>query len=240
VDLDGSGGATLFLLNPTGGVLGGDRLETRVELGAGSRVCLSTPSATRVYRSAGMPAVQRMAFRLEEGAALEYVPDHVIPSPGARLIQSVELNLAPGSSAIVCDAWAVGRVARGETWRFALLDSGTVARDREGLLFKDRVVLGGAGGSGGLGAAENMAYVASVACIAPAHAGLVELCAALAGALATGAPDVHAGVTMLARGGVLARILAPSAPALQRAIEHARASCCSGLWGLPPVALRKL
>jgi urease accessory protein UreH len=38
VDLDGRGAATLFLLNPTGGVLGGDRLETAVELGAGSQV----------------------------------------------------------------------------------------------------------------------------------------------------------------------------------------------------------
>ena len=60
MDLDGSGAATLLLLNPTGGVLGGDRLETRVHLGAGTRVCLSTPSATRVYRSAGPASVQRV------------------------------------------------------------------------------------------------------------------------------------------------------------------------------------
>ena len=31
IDLDGTGSATVFLLNPTGGVLGGDRLETRVD-----------------------------------------------------------------------------------------------------------------------------------------------------------------------------------------------------------------
>jgi urease accessory protein len=102
----------------TGGVLGGDRLETRVELGAGSRVCLSTPSATRVYRSAGLPAVQRVTFHVGDGAALEYLPDHVIPSPGSRLIQSVLLDLAPGAVAILCDAWAAGRAARGEAWRF--------------------------------------------------------------------------------------------------------------------------
>src|SRR5512132_878471 len=180
VDLDGTGAATLFLLNPTGGVLGGDRLETRVELGAGSRVCLSTPSATRVYRSAGLPAVQRVTFHVAEGAALEYFPDHVIPSPGARLIQSVDLNLGPGAVAILCDAWAAGRVARGEAWRFDLLDTGTTARDREGLLFKDRVMLSGAQGWGGLGAADGMAYVATVACLAPAHMSLDALPAALA------------------------------------------------------------
>jgi urease accessory protein len=239
MDLDGSGAATLFLLNPTGGVLGGDRLETRVELGAGSRVCLSTPSATRVYRSTGLPAVQRTTFHLDEGATIEYLPDHVIPSPGARLIQSLDLDLAPGASAILCDSWAIGRAARGEAWRFDLLDSGTVARDREGLLFKDRLVLSGARGWGRLGAAEGMAYVATVVCLAPAHAGLDELSIALADALAANAPDARAGVTTLARGGVVARILAPSAPGLYRAIERAWACCRSRLWGLSPLALRK-
>ncbi len=240
MDLDGTGGATLFLLNPCGGVLGGDRLETRVELGAGSRVCLSTPSATRVYRSAGLPAVQRMTFHVGESAALEYVPDHVIPSPGARLIQSVKVDLAPGASAILCDAWAAGRAARGEAWRFDLLDSGTMARDQEGLLFKDRVALRGARGWGGLGAAEGMPYAATVTCLAPSHAGLDELAAALVSALAVGAPGVRAGVTTLARGGVIARILAPSAPALQRAVEASWATCRFRLWRLPPLLLRKM
>jgi len=240
VDLDGTGAATLFLLNPTGGVLGGDRLETRVELGAGSRVCLSTPSATRVYRSAGLPAVQRVTFHVAEGATLEYLPDHMIPSPGARLIQSVLLDLAPGASAILCDAWAVGRAARGEAWRFDLLDSGTLARDREGLLFKDRVVLSGAQGWGGLGAAEGMAYVATVVCLAPAHAGLDDLAVTLTQALSAKAPTVRAGVTPLARGGVVARLLAPSAPAFQCAVETVWRCCRARLWRLGPLVLRKM
>ena len=240
VDLDGTGAATLFLLNPTGGVLGGDRLETRVELGAGSRVCLSTPSATRVYRSAGLPAVQRVTLHVGEGATLEYLPDHVIPSPGARLIQSVALDLAPGAAAILCDAWAIGRAARGEAWRFDLLDSGMVARDREGLLVKDRVVLGGAQGWGGLGAAEGMPYVATVTCLAPAYTGFDTLGAALAGTLGGIACGVTSGVTTLARGGIVVRILAPSAPALQRAVDASWATCRHHLWRLPPLTLRKM
>src|SRR5437660_11208351 len=179
VDLDGTGAATLFLLNPTGGVLGGDRLETRVELGPGSHVCLSTPSATRVYRSTGAASVQRVVFRVGEGARLEYMPDHVIPSPGARLVQSVEVDLAPGACAVLCDAWAVGRAARGEAWRFDLLDTGTIVRDSEGLLFKDRLILGGAQGWGGLGAAEGMAYVATVVCLSPTYGRLDDLASSL-------------------------------------------------------------
>ena len=240
MDLDGTGAATLFLLNPTGGVLGGDRLETRVELGAGSRVCLSTPSATRVYRSAGPPAIQRVTARVGEGARLEYMPDHLIPSPGARLIQSIEVSLAPGAAAVLCDAWSVGRMARGEAWLFDLLDSGVVATDAEGLLFKDRLVLNGARGWGGLGAAEGMAYVATVLCLAPSHPRLDGLAAALAAGMAESVSDARAGITPLARGGALVRILAPSAPAMQRAIGAAWSTCRQWLWGLPPLLLRKI
>jgi urease accessory protein len=240
VDLDGTGAATLLLLNPTGGVLGGDQLETRVELGPGSHVCLSTPSATRVYRSAGEASVQRVILRVGEGARLEYVPDHVIPSPGARLVQSVEVDLAPGASAVLCDAWAVGRAARGEAWRFDLLDSGTIVRDSEGLLFKDRLILGGTQGWGGLGAAEGMAYVATVACLSPAHARLDDLASSLSMSLEGGGLEARAGVTTLARGGLVVRLLARSAPALQRAIDLAWTACRGGLWNLGPLALRKM
>src|SRR5262249_27872332 len=77
------GVAALMLLNPTGGVLGGDHLDTRVRVGASAHACLTTPSATRVYRSPGEPARQRVVATVAAGARLEYVPDHLIPSPGA-------------------------------------------------------------------------------------------------------------------------------------------------------------
>ncbi|PYM59393.1 MAG: hypothetical protein DMD77_04680 [Candidatus Rokuibacteriota bacterium] len=240
VDLDGTGAATLLVLNPTGGVLGGDWLETRVELGPGSHVCLSTPSATRVYRSTGAASVQRVVFRVDEGARLEYMPDHVIPSPGARLVQSVEVEMAPGASAVLCDAWAVGRAARGEAWRFDLLDTGTIVRDSEGLLFKDRLILGGAQGWGGLGAAEGMAYVATVVCLSPRYGRLDDLASSLSTLLEGTGLEARAGVTMLSRGGVAVRLLARSAPELQRAIDLAWTCCRNVLWSLGPLALRKM
>ena len=239
MDLDDSGEATLFLLNPTGGVLGGDHLDTHVEVGAGTSVCLSTPSATRVYRSGGAPSIQRVKVRVGEGARFEYVPDHVIPSPGASLVQSLHVELAPGASAFLCDAWAAGRVARGETWRFELLDSGVTVRDAEGLLFKDRLVLKGALGWGGLGAAEGMAYVATLLCLAPFAPRLAGLALALTDRLVVADGEARVGVTPLARGGVLVRVLASSAPAMQQVIARAWAACRSLLWGLPPKSLRK-
>jgi len=240
MDLDGTGVATLFLLNPTGGVLGGDDLDTAIELGPGSHVCLSTPSATRVYRSSGASSIVRTTIRVGEGARLEYVPDHVILSPGARLAQRLDVELAPGASAIISDAWAAGRVARGEAWRFDLLDSGITARDPEGLLFKDRLVLQGTAGWGGLGGTEGMAYVVTVLCLAPAHQALADLERAIAGILAAPTGEGTVAVTALSRGGVVARILAATAPAMQSLIARTWAACRAELWALPPQRLRKM
>ena len=238
-DLDGTGRLVLALLNPTGGVLGGDVLETRVALGPGTRVCLTTPSATRVYRSAGPAARQRLVAEIADGAALEYVPDHLIPSPGARLVQSTELRLARGAVAIVADGWAVGRVARGERWRFDMLDLGLEAHDDGGRLLKERAILAGGTRWARLGAADGHDYVGTFAALAPARDGWESLAAAL-GEAAGAVPGAAVGVAALARGGALGRVLARSAPALRGALDALWSAARGALLGLPPLDLRKL
>ena len=239
VDLDGDGGLTLMLLNPTGGVLGGDVLDTAAVLGPGSRVCLTTPSATRIYRAVGEPAVQRFTATVGEGAALEYMPDHLIPSPGARLIQTTELTLEEGAAAIVGDAWVAGRVARGECWRFSRLDLGLVIRDRHGLLLKDRAVLTGRTEWDRLGGAEGFPYMATFVAGAPSRGEWAILADELADALSRVA-GVNVGITPLIRGGLLARVLASSAPALRACLDALWARCRLNVLGLPPANLRKL
>ncbi|HET7875994.1 MAG TPA: urease accessory protein UreD [Methylomirabilota bacterium] len=240
VDLDGSGGATLMLLNPTGGLLGGDVLDTRVSLGPGARVCLTTPSAARAYRCPGPPAVQRFLAEVGEGAALEYLPEHLIPSPGARLRQSVEIVLASGATALILDAWAVGRAARGEAWRFDEVDTALVIRDPRGLVLSERSILGPARSWDGLGGAEGAAYVATFTAAAPGREEWGDLGAELAAALEEGGTDLRWGVTRLVRGGLLVRLLCPSAPSLYRCMHTLWARCRHRLLGLPPLALRKL
>jgi urease accessory protein len=238
VDLDGSGAATLALLNPTGGVLGGDVLDTEIALGAGAHACLITPAATRVYRSAGPPAVQRFRASLGAGACLEYVPDHVIPSPGARLTQTIDVTLAPDATLLALDAWAVGRVARGETWSFDVLDAGIAVRDTHGLLFKERTLLDRTRRDG-LGGTEGFPYVATFAAFAPwwdGWTGLVSDLSALDLELKTGA---RLGATALGRGGALVKLLCPSAPSLMTAAAAIWSQSRRRLLGLPALPLRK-
>jgi urease accessory protein len=240
MDLTGDGSATLLLLNPTGGVLGGDRLETEVSLGPGSRVCLSTPSATRVYRSPEHPAVQRVSITLGAGATLEWLPDHLIPSPGARLRQATEVTMAPDATLLYLDSWAAGRAARGEAWGFDLLESSLHVRDATGPLLRERAVLDGGPARDGLGATEGFGYVATFAALSPAAGGWGILAEELFSDLSAIAPECRAGVTILGRGGALARMLCPSAPALGACVGALWARCRRRLLDLPPLALRKL
>ncbi|HWM80286.1 MAG TPA: hypothetical protein VNS56_22090, partial [Methylomirabilota bacterium] len=69
---------------------------------------------------------------------------------------------------------------------------------------------------------------------------LDDLASGLATSLEGSGLEARAGVTMLARGGVVVRLLAHSAPALQRAIDLAWTGCRNGLWSLGPLALRKM
>jgi urease accessory protein len=237
MDLDG-GAVVAMVLNPTGGLLAGDVLDTRVELGPGSHVCVSTPSATRVYRSPGPVAVQTFAATVGPGAILEYLPDRLIASRGARLRQSVDISLAPGAIVFLADTWATGRAAREEHWTFDLLESSLAVRDHRGLLLKERSVLHHAGWSE-LGGTEGLGYVGTVLAAGAADASWLDLAHSLSGPIQGHGPDARAGVTVLSRGGVLVRLLCGSAPALDALVADLWALCRRTLIGLPPLDLRK-
>ena len=240
VDLDGSGVATMTLLNPTGGLVGGDVVETSVTLRAGSHVCLTTAAASRVYRSAGPPAVQRFTAVLEGGAVLEYMPDHLIPSPGARLLQSTEIVLAPEATLIGLDAWAVGRVARGERWRFDSLDTTLTIGDARGLLLRERAMLTRASFGHQLAGAEDYSYVATLVAAAPARHDWNELARDLEGAVEKLQDRARVAATLLSRGGLIVRILCPSAPTLYEVVDAVWSATRLLLLGLGPLRLRKL
>jgi urease accessory protein len=240
MDLEGNGTATLMLLNPTGGLLGGDRLETRIRLGPDARVCCSTPSATRVYRSPGTPAVQRTALEIGQGGVLEWMPDHLIPSPGARLRQSTEIVLAADATLLYLDAWAVGRMARSEAWGFDLLDSATVIRDERGLLLRERSILTGSPPADELGATEGFGYVATFVAAQPARGDWTDLVAMLHREVAGAGSGTRAGVSSLGRGGVIVRLLCASAPALRASVDRVWSRCRRALLRQAPPNLRKL
>lgn len=106
-----------LLLHPPGGLAGGDALDIDVDVGARAHVLLSTPAAAKVYRSDGRVARQSVRLRAGAGACIEWLPQESIVFDGARLRQTVHVQLAPDALWLGWDVTRFGRSARGE--RFA-------------------------------------------------------------------------------------------------------------------------
>ena len=106
----------VYLLHPPGGVVGGDRLETRVSLRCGARVLLTTPAAQKLYRSAGQSAEISNVLSLAEGASLEFLPSETLAFPAAQARSATRVELAPGAAFIGWDIACYGMPARGEVF----------------------------------------------------------------------------------------------------------------------------
>jgi urease accessory protein len=233
--------AVVSILNPTGGLVGGDRLSIEVEATAGAHAVLTTPSATRVYRTEGEDTTQSVKIAIGPRAAVEWVPDHTIPFAGSAFRQTLDVEMDETSRLILVDAFSAGRVGRGEAWRFALLDSAVSVLDRQGWLVHDRLALRGPRTGkdtawDGLGYAESHPYFATIAIIGSLDR---ERFTADLGQQCPGVDAGRVGVAALARGGLLIRCLAPSAPELIDTIETCWGLGRRALLGLPALALRK-
>jgi urease accessory protein len=106
----------IYLLHPPGGVVGGDRLETQVDLGPLAQVLLTTPAAQKLYRSQGARAEISNRLRLGRGARLEWLPSETLAFSAAQALVTTRVELAPEAAFIGWDIACYGMPARGETF----------------------------------------------------------------------------------------------------------------------------
>lgn len=104
------------LVHPPGGIVGGDTLEVVARLAAATHALLTTPGATRFYRSGGASAAQRVSARLEANARLEWLPLETLVHDGARASNALRFELAAGASMIGWDLLSLGLPAAGEAF----------------------------------------------------------------------------------------------------------------------------
>jgi urease accessory protein len=120
----------------------GEELEVTVEIGAGASLALTTQGPTALLRT-GRASVQRYVVRLGEGAHLTFLPWVTIPFPGALSRLEVDVELGAGASLAAWDVLAVGRVARGELFRFDELRASWRIAGAGGLVLDDRLLVRG-------------------------------------------------------------------------------------------------
>ncbi|WP_082095726.1 urease accessory protein UreD [Photobacterium halotolerans] len=103
-----------YLLHPPGGVVGGDQLTITAHVSEGAQALVTTPGATKFYRSAGKLAHQRQILRVAPEAQLEWLPQENIHFPGARVKFNTEIHIAPGGRFIGWEMHCFGRPALNE------------------------------------------------------------------------------------------------------------------------------
>ncbi len=127
------GRCELPLLHTGGGLVGGDELSIRAELGPHSRALLTSVAAQKVYGSVGRSRLaprgswsrQRLSFELMEGGDLEWLPQEVVVFAGGLIEQNCRVELAEGASWLGAEVVRLGRSADAETlgdgsWRSRL------------------------------------------------------------------------------------------------------------------------
>lgn len=104
------------LVHPPGGLVGGDVLELELTLAQGSHAVITTPGATRFYRSAGAVARQQVDARVASGARLEWLPQETICHAATRAENRLGFALDAGAEMIGWDLLALGLPASGEAF----------------------------------------------------------------------------------------------------------------------------
>jgi len=104
------------IIHPPAGIAGGDTLDIQVSVAKDAHVVLSTPSATKWYKSFKNPATQSIQFEMGERAKLDWLPQENLFFKGSNANVITKLNLSSSASYIGWDALMLGRYASGENW----------------------------------------------------------------------------------------------------------------------------
>ncbi len=111
---EADGSAHVYLLHPPGGIVGGDQLAIDCHLAPQARALLTTPGATKFYRSEEHPSEQHVRIDVAAGAICEYLPQETIVFAGANAFVRTRASLLADSVYIGWDFVSLGRPASGE------------------------------------------------------------------------------------------------------------------------------
>lgn len=96
------------IVHPPGGLVGGDTLDIQVNVGDGAHGLITTPGATRFYKSLGEPALQRTRATVQANARLEWLPLEAIAYSACQAENRSNFDLVPSAEMIGWDVTALG------------------------------------------------------------------------------------------------------------------------------------
>jgi urease accessory protein len=100
----------VYVVGGAAGPIGGDELALRISVGAGAFLRVRTAAAAIALPGPeGLESVLRVTVDVGTGARLEYLPEPVVVSAGARHATIIGVTLAEGASLLLRDEVLLGR-----------------------------------------------------------------------------------------------------------------------------------
>lgn len=239
--LDHTGCATTFLTNPSGGLVGGDRLSFSALLQEHTHVLFTTPSATKIYRTEKAPTLQTIDVTVGTNAILEWIPETTIPFAGSYFDQTITVCLHSGASLILWDALAAGRIAPGERWGFSHFGNQINISLADGKTLVERYVLEPTHDKYGVPFDQEWNYVGSLFLVSAAIRSptLETIKEGLRAVLQKNSKEILGGVSEPSVPGLVVKVMTRSAPELTSALEEMWGVVRMQLWETPPPTLRR-
>ena len=89
-----------IVVHPPGGVVGGDQLAIDIGVGDRAHAFITTPGAAKWYKANGKVSRQTVHLHLNQGAALEWLPQETIFFDTANVALDQHVELAAGATYI--------------------------------------------------------------------------------------------------------------------------------------------
>ncbi len=227
------------LIHPPSGLVGGDTLDITLDVGASAHALLTTPGATRFYRSEQGLATQQLRAKVADGARLEWLPLETIAYNGCHGLNHAVFDLAPTAEMMAWDITALGLPNASLPFEHGQLQQHMEVSGRwleRGLLDAQDTRLM----DGPLGLATRRCMATLVfACGAELSRDRRDLALSLARALTQAVSgDAVAGVTSPHAGIVVLRALSCMVEPAQTLLRGVWAAWRRGLWGMSNVPPR--
>jgi len=102
------------LVNTSGGVAGGDRLETSATAIEDASIAMTTQAAEKVYRALKESAQITTTLKVRDAAKLAWLPQETIVFNRARLSRETQVEVTSGTELLALEWLILGRAAYGE------------------------------------------------------------------------------------------------------------------------------
>ena len=227
------------LVHPPGGLVGGDTLDLKIDAAPGAHGLLTTPGATRFYRSDGEPALQRTAIAVADNARMEWLPLEAIAYSGCRAENRLTMALAPGAELLGWDITALGLPAANQPFAAGSfsqhIEIPGVWLERARIQAADHLLLNSSLGLAGQRCMGTLFFVAGNELQRTRRQDALDVARTV---INSHPLCQQAGATSPDRRVVVVRVLAPVVEPVMQLLRQVRAAWREQLWGLHGAAPR--